>query len=70
MKHVDASPLGRDRDPSKYAVAVELIGAGYLVLAAIDVNSLRTAKLLAAASRTQDSIGNEYRTHIIEPVAE
>lgn len=70
LKHTEKSPLGRDRDRSKFAVLTELVGANHFFVSAIDINSLRTAQLLAGKRKTQDGVGNTYTSYVLPPQPE
>lgn len=69
--HFNVSPLGHLRDLGKYAVLGELTGSALFYPAAINIEDLETAELLAAAylRRSEDykKIGNTYAAHILSP---
>lgn len=67
LKHIERSPLGRDRDRSKFAVLTELVGANHFFVSAIDINSRRSAQLLADRRKTADGIGNTYTSYVLPP---
>ncbi len=70
LKHTEGNPLGHDRDTSKFAVITELVGANHFFVSAIDINSLRTAQMLAGKRKTTDGIGNTFTSYVLPPQSE